>query len=103
MLWRKLDLPTLAGLGDQAVDLLHALTAMLDVHPMDSNGAAAHSGRHHTDSNPDFSVPEPCQELAKADLAAPEPKPGTDRTAPKLPLHLVVKACPDVTPMRKET
>ena len=101
MLRRKLDAETLGRLGDQAVDVLRALTAMLDVHPMDSSGAAAHFGRHHTESKPDSSVLEPCQELAKADLAPPDAQPVTDRTVPKLPLHLVVKACPDIAPYAK--
>lgn len=95
---RKLDTEAVAVLGDQAVDILRALTAMLALKTDSMAGSAAHSGRHHTNSNPDSSVLEPCQELAKDDPDAPGSDPVADRTVLQLPLHLVVKACPEIRP-----
>lgn len=104
---RKLDGETLSAMLAEAGDILRALCAMLDVSAGKMHGTAAHSGRHHTNSNPDSSDLEPCREPAKAEPDAPEPGPDTGggvaesadhRSLPQLPLHLVVKACPDLVP-----
>jgi len=86
---------SLAGLLDAAGDILRILGAMLSLSSEEMSGSAAHSGRHHTNSKPDSSDSEPCQELAKAAAVAPEPQ--SDAPAePLLPLYLVLKACPDI-------
>ena len=93
---RRQDADSLATLLDEAGDILRILGAMLVLQTEEILGSAAHSGRHHTDSNPDSSDSEPCQEMAKA--AAREEDPETDKPAePALPLYLVLKVslCPN--------
>jgi replication initiation protein RepC len=91
----------------EAGDILRAICAMLDLPAKEMHGSAAHSGRHHTNSNADSSDLEPCREPAMAEPAAPDAdRPAADvvasspdrRTVPQLPFHLVVKACPDLVP-----
>ncbi|MBL9057517.1 MAG: replication initiation protein RepC [Rhodobacteraceae bacterium] len=86
---------SLAGLLDAAGDILRILGAMLSLPAEKTSGSAAHSGRHHTNSKPDSSDSEPCQELAKAAAVAHEPQSDT-LGEPLLPLYLVLKACPDI-------
>lgn len=104
---RNLGAETPEALTAEAVDILHTLCAMLDLATEKTAGTAAHSGRHHASSNPDSSDLEPCQETAIAEPDALEPRrtdvvgvasTPDDRTVPQLPLHLVVKACPDLVP-----
>lgn len=100
---RKLDAESLAAMGAEAADILRQACAWLDMKTEKTVGTAAHSGRHHTDSKPNSSVLEPCQEKAKAVDDLPEPDKadgveGPSPTTPALPLHLVLRACPEVLP-----
>ena len=95
---RKMDPAQIGGLLDQAGDILRAISAMLAFPTEESNGTAAHSGRHHTDSNPDSHAFEPCPEKGRAagpGSLDPEANPQDEPETP-LPLYLVLKACPEI-------
>ena len=93
---RRMDAESLSGLLDRAGQLLATIRHCLAIEAGETGGTAAHSGRHHTESNQDSSESEPCPEEGRApgraecDPDAAEP--------PAIPLHLVVKACPDILP-----
>ena len=98
---RKMQAGQVAGLLDQAGDILRILSAMLSFSTEETVGSAAHSGRHHTNSNPDSSDFEPCPEKGRA-VEPDSPLPEAEGCAqPQLPLYLVVKACPDIEPYAK--
>lgn len=94
---RKMDAERISHLLDQAGDILRALGQMLSIETEEMHGSAAHSGRHHTNSQEDYSDSELCRESANLasdvenmDAAA------LVETEPSLPLSLVLKACPDL-------
>lgn len=103
---RHLAEPELLSLLDQSGDILASIEQMLLSSAEETHGAAAHFGRHHTNSKEDSSDFEPCPEQGRAATEASEPDtaapPDTSHSAqPSLPLYLVVKACPDLEPYAK--
>ena len=56
------------------------------------SGNDSDSGRHYQNSKPDSHCLEPCKEKARATGGVPPSR----TVEPKLPLMLVVKACPDI-------
>ncbi|MFZ1479393.1 MAG: plasmid replication protein RepC [Paracoccaceae bacterium] len=96
LLRRKISAEDLSRALAEAGNILRALVAMHDLPDQEMIGTAAHSGRHYQNSNINSSELEPCLEQAgRAATGAPEPQ----RIAePALPLHLVVKACPEILP-----
>ena len=96
---RKMDGDLVARLLGEAGDILQALRAMLDVTSEKMHGTAAHSERHHTNSNEDSYELEPCLETGRGGgqvAAVPDPKEISQM--PSVPLVLVLKACPDILP-----
>jgi replication initiation protein RepC len=91
---RRMMAEHLAQVLGEAGDILLALRGMIAFVTEDSDGTAAHSERHHTNSTKDSYELEPCPEEGRAPGAAvcPDPQP------PHLPLGLVLKACPDIRP-----
>lgn len=90
---RKLSLADLQTMLQEASDILRAITAMLAMETEYMTGSAAHSERHLSDSYKDSLDSELPQEQVKAENEAPSPVSVED---PKLPLALVLKACPDL-------
>lgn len=96
---RTLDAPTAELLWDAAQKLLAMVNAALFQHETEEvDGNAAGSERHIQDSNRDSLDSELPKERGKAagkvtgtDLVPAEPEAGQ-----KLPLHLVLRACPDL-------
>ena len=85
---RKLDEAEMEGLAIEARELLREAQNSLETGEMD--GSDAENERHHLNSTTDSSDLEPCRERAGA------PEPVTPRENPRLPLGLVLKACPDI-------
>lgn len=90
---RKLSLSDLQTMLQEAGDILRAITLMLAMDTVDMAGSAAHFGRHLSDSHKDSQDSELPQEQVKAGNEAPSPEKVEE---PKLPLGLVLKACPDL-------
>ncbi len=90
---RKLSITDLQIMLQDAGDILQTITAMLALDTDHMAGSAAHSERHYTESHKDSKDSELPQEQVKAENAAPCPTP---LEQPKLPLALVLKACPEL-------
>ncbi|MGX9357445.1 plasmid replication protein RepC [Roseobacteraceae bacterium S113] len=86
---RKLEAAELETLVKRALNLLERVQKMLH-ETEEMSGTDVQNERHLHNSNKDSSDLEPCFEKAKGATPAPTP--------PKLPLALVLKACPDVMP-----
>ncbi len=87
---RKLDQAGLRALDAQVAGLLARITAMLQQPGTEETGGnAVDSGRHIQDSTIIPPDSEPCPEKARAAAVAAE-------TQPQLPLHLVLRACPEI-------
>jgi len=97
---RKADIGAAQALRDelrtflaQIRDLIRDLIVVTGASESEnSSGNDSESGRHYQTSKPDSSCLEPCIENARA-AADITPLPPTE---PRLPLMLVVKACPDI-------
>jgi len=88
LLRRRPDPKALAQGLARAADLHADLLRMLDPGPALSSGTAARNERHHQSSDADLIESEQSQ----------EPITETATEAPRLPLTLVLKACPDIEP-----
>jgi replication initiation protein RepC len=96
---RNADYETLIMARNAAEQILAELRRILEMHTEKTDGIAAQNGRHHTNSNQDSSVFEPCHEKGRADGASLSEQDGRANSGlPNLPPHLVAKACPDLEP-----
>lgn len=89
---RRLDLQTVTDLAENCGEILRQLCRMIAGPAEEMIASAAHSDRHHTNSESDITESESGEELVRADSKAP------DLAPPALPLSLVLKACPDIWP-----
>jgi replication initiation protein RepC len=95
LLRRKITDDDLTAALAEAGTILLALGAMHDLPERKVSGTAAHSGRHHQNSETESSDLEAGQEKERRSDAAPDTPPVS---RPALPLHLVVRACPEIVP-----
>ncbi|MCB1342106.1 MAG: replication initiation protein RepC [Pseudooceanicola sp.] len=85
---RKLTLQDIDAIATGLRADLAAITAQIDPVPEKMDANAASNERHHTNSNPDNLDSEPCQENGS----------GAGARDIRIPLALVLKACPDILP-----
>ncbi len=87
---RKLDTEMLEEMNAEVLDVLEAVSARLDaVNTEEMDGNDAESERHKQYSNISSSDSEPSFEKEEAVAEVPDAE-------PRLPLYLVLKACPDL-------
>lgn len=82
-------------LGALCVRLSDEFAANCDDEIKISGGNDVHFGRHQHNSNPDSPDLEPCHENGRTEAVVSDETIGI---TPKLPLGLVLKACPDILP-----
>lgn len=92
---RKLGLQDLRMLEDEAGVILGDIQSLLSLDTEDMSGNDIDSERHYQNSNPYTPESELFLEKEKG-KGNPELKP--DRNLPKVPLPLILKACPDILP-----
>lgn len=85
-----------ADLAAIAARLSARITRQTSSQAEEMSGIADESGRHHQNSNSDSCELEPCQESGVGGAVAPDPLPS------RLPLGLVLKACPDILPYARD-
>lgn len=90
---RKLSMTDLQAMLQDAGDILRAISAMLAMDTEYMTGSAAHFERHLSNSNKDSQDSELPQEQMKAENEVPS---AASVEEPRLPLALVLKACPDL-------
>lgn len=91
------ELDTLAAdLSEMAAQLSARIAALYPAETEETGGNASENGRHQQNSNPDSYEFEPCQESGEGGSVAPDPLPL------RLPLGLVLKACPDLLPYARD-
>jgi replication initiation protein RepC len=100
---RRLDPATMERLAAGTAAALAEVGALLAAETAETGASAAHSGRHHPESEDESCESEACHENAAqaAGAGASEwapPQPGREGAAPALTLHLVLEACPDLLP-----
>lgn len=102
---RSLGAEALTGFRDRLAGLLGRIRALLVLVTEETDGNDGSSGRHYSNSNPELHESEPRKEQGGGDPGlAPDPELAPDHAAaaalaePRLPLALVLKACPDVLP-----
>jgi replication initiation protein RepC len=90
---RVLSVEEMAELMQDAQDLLNAVNGllMMTVKTEEMHGNDVENGRHHQNSKTDSYESEPCPEKGRTTI---EVAPDADPV--RLPLALVVKACPDI-------
>ncbi len=92
----KADIETARALREELRAFLAQLRDAIASNPPSESenmsGSDSDSGRHYQNSKPDSPCLEPCMENARAAAGAASPPP----VEPRLPLMLVVKACPDI-------
>lgn len=94
---RKLDLEQVNTLAGKVGDILGHITAMIDAESMKSSGNDGLIERQYQNSKPDTLESELCKEHSKGspqDVTEPE----HETPLPRIPLALVLKACPDIIP-----
>jgi len=95
---RKLDHAQLAEVRDVASEILDTVSGLLQSDSKKMSGNDDHSERQLQNSKPDSYVLEPSLEQERVEGDARD-----DQTLqPKVPLGLVMKACPDVEPYVKD-
>jgi replication initiation protein RepC len=95
---RRMDPDLITTLLAEAGDILQTVQGMIVQFTDKLAGTAAHFGRHHTNSNKDSYELEPCLETGRAQSEASVLDIAPEKTAPAVPLVLVLKACPDIWP-----
>ncbi|WP_282154051.1 plasmid replication protein RepC [Ruegeria atlantica] len=94
---RKLDLAELSGLERRTSDILGNIRALLALNTEKMSGNDDDSGRHYQNSKPDNPESELCPERDKGEGGRTDPA-EPDRDLPRVPLPLILKACPDILP-----
>lgn len=96
MLRRKMDLAALQGLDGQVTELLERINQSLTLPKTEEmRGNDDGNGRHKRYSTITSIDLEPCKENARA-AAGVEGSEAMDDPAPQLPLHLILRACPEI-------
>lgn len=97
---RNLTFAEVQDLHRALTDLLQRIGLALSMKSEEMDGSDADIERHYQNSNEDSHESEPCQETGKGGEAStdPEPEPTAEGQGPRLPLALVLKACPDILP-----
>ncbi len=94
---RKLGLEALSELERRTSDILGNIRALLTLETEKMSGNDDDSGRHYHNSKPDNLESEHCPERDNGEggpVGSSEP----DRELPRVPLPLILKACPDILP-----
>ncbi len=97
---RKLNLDDLLDLEAQTAQILGDIQSLLVIKTEKMSGNDRESKRQYQNSNTDTLESEPCLEKGRGETdgniaSSSEPPEGVD---PRIPLSLVVKACPDILP-----
>lgn len=93
---RKLSLDEVQALEPQLEDILRKIHRALALETEEMSGTDADSGRQYQNSNPDNLESELCHENGEGGRVSAPPE--QDPEPPRIPLALVVKACPDILP-----
>ncbi len=104
---RKLGVDELRAVTDALTEMAERFAVVADQgsdETEEADGNAGQNGRHQHNSNSHYPESDPCLETGEGSGVAPKLEPGTlpDRPAPRLPLVLILKACPDVLPYARD-
>ncbi len=94
---RKLELEEVAVLEQRVGDILADIQALLAIESKEMSGNDVETERHYQNSKPDTLESELYPEMGKGEgqgITDPDP----DRDLPRVPLALILKACPDILP-----
>jgi replication initiation protein RepC len=94
---RKLDLDDLAHLEIRLVEILADIRSLLNFETEEMSGNDSENERQYQNSKPDTLESEQCARTGKneSDLNVDR---DVDRDMPRIPLPLILKACPDILP-----
>lgn len=99
---RKLALGDLLEIEAQLVDILAQIESHLPVETKELSGSDSENGRHYQNSDKDSCESEPREEDETTEILASHPPtalaPRPSQTLNKLPLQIVLQACPDIQP-----
>lgn len=101
---RRLNASELGALQDETAGILAEVSGIFGTKTNNMSGSDAQNGRHYQNSNKDTSDFESSAEKRAGQAEVPDTKKpqSGDSTEPKLPLHLVLKACPDILPYARD-
>ena len=94
---RKLELEEVAVLEQRVGGILADIQALLAIESKEMSGNDVETERHYQNSKPDTLESELYPEMGKGEgqgITDPDP----DRDLPRVPLALILKACPDILP-----
>lgn len=94
---RKLELEEVAVLEQRVGDILADIQALLAIESKEMSGNDVETERHYQNSKPETLESELYPEMGKGEgqgITDPDP----DRDLPRVPLALILKACPDILP-----